>query len=240
MHKFKVFGDSHSRYFEVNEKVKFHAPWVKKYDVEVFKIPASSVIGLGRKRSKLNVAGSIKDKLACDGYNVFGFGQVDLELGYYYKKIIKREEVELGRFADYLVEVYAEFIKSLRLPADLICIKGLNLTVLKYQPFALAYVKRIILENIDNESEIANADKFLKANMESFSERNAATLEFNKKLRLKCKEEGWKYFDINEYLSDFTPGKGIADRYIPSGFDHHLVDSIEIRKMHLSEMVKAI
>ncbi|MEA2048166.1 MAG: hypothetical protein U9O64_06915, partial [Campylobacterota bacterium] len=163
---------------------------------------------------------------------------VDLELGYYYRKVIKNEEINYGIFVDYLVEKYVDFLKLTNLDKSSMVVKGLNLTVLKYGDFATSYIQRIITENIENKNEVLQAKKKLNTVMESYSARNNATLNFNIKLQQVCLNEGWKYFDVNEYLSDFTVGKGILDRFIPSGFDHHLCDSVEVRKMHLSELNK--
>lgn len=240
MKKICIFGDSHSRYFEVNKKLLFHAPWLKDYDIDVHKIPASSIIGLGKKRSKLNVAKEIQDHLQKNALNVFCFGQVDMELGYYFKKIVKKELWDLKKFADYLLKKYVEFIKGLDVHPSFVCVKGLNLTVLKYQDFALSYTKRIILENVSDEAEVREMNLVMKKEMESFSERNSATLYFNASLKKVSKENGWEYFDVNDFISGFNPGKGVLDSYIPASFDHHLTDTIEVRKLHLKKLVSLL
>lgn len=87
MKQIQVFGDSHSIYFQVNNKLLFHAPWIKKFNIEVNSIPASTIVGFGKKRSKLNVKSLIDEKKDNNKINLFAFGQVDLELGYYYRKV---------------------------------------------------------------------------------------------------------------------------------------------------------
>ena len=240
MKKIQIFGDSHSRYFEVTPKLQFHAPWTRSLDVEVNKIPASTIIGLGRKRSKLNVSQIIDDNIQDKSLLVLAFGQVDMELGYYYKKIVKNEDIDLYDFADELLSVYKGYIESVALKDNPIALKGLNLTVLKHQPFAIHYTRRIISENITDKDELQRLSMQLKEKMEPFSKRNGATIYFNKNLRDLCLEHGWLYFDINDFLSGFTLGRGILDTFVPSGFDHHLVDSLEVRQAHLNELRKLI
>lgn len=238
MNRIQIFGDSHSRYFEITPKLQFHAPWVRGLDVEVNNMPASTIIGLGKKRSKLNVAQKINEKVEPDSLLVMAFGQVDMELGYYYKKIVKSETITLHDFADSLLDIYEDYIKSVIVRNNCIAVKGLNLTVLKYQPFAIQYTQRIISENITDKDEARKLGIKLQEQMESFSERNGATVYFNKQLRALCKKNGWLYFDVNDFLSGFALGKGILDTYIPSVFDHHLIDSLEVRQAHLNELRK--
>lgn len=240
MKKIFVFGDSHARYFEINKKVEFHAPWVSNYTIEVHKIPASSIIGLGRKRSKLNVKDKISEFLDRDAVNVFAFGQVDIELGYYYRKVVKSEKISPSEFVNMLTDQYKRFINKLDIPPENIVIKGLNLTVLKHQGFSYDYIKRIILENLDNKIEIVNMEKKLLNELDPFPVRNNTTILFNRSMEKISRDSGWKYFDINNQLSDFNPGKGITDRYIPSSFDHHVIDSIETRKLHLSKLIESL
>ncbi|MEA2048167.1 MAG: hypothetical protein U9O64_06920, partial [Campylobacterota bacterium] len=73
MKQIQVFGDSHARYFEINDKLTFHAPWIKNIEVDVYKIPASTIIGLGKKRSKLDVKTLINEKIDKNKINIFAF-----------------------------------------------------------------------------------------------------------------------------------------------------------------------
>lgn len=237
--KILIFGDSHARYFGVNEKLETHAPWLKSLDIDLTKVPASSIIGLGRKRSKLGLNEVIKEKIDNNPSSdlVFCFGQVDIELGYYYRKVIKKENISMNEFIDLLIESYTNFLMPIK--DKKITIKGINLTVLKDRNFAIKYVSRIITENADSETEIKNHYEELNAKYDNFIERNRFTLNFNEKLKIACKEHNWSYFDINHEISNYTPGKGVDDSYVPSGDDHHLIDSIKTRLLHLSYIKKA-
>lgn len=238
--KIVVLGDSHARYFESSAKLEYHAPWVKRLNVDVNKIPASTIIGLGKKRSTLNLSSKVDGVLKSheNSYRVFAFGQVDLELGFYYKKVVKGEDINLSGFVVYLIGKYKDFLG--RYDNGNLVVKGLNLTVLKHEGFALEYVKRIITENVDDKDDVLKANLALKEVFDSFSARNSATIMFNNQLKDLACERGWRYFDVNDELSSYSPGKGINDEFIPAGFDHHLVDSVYMRKLHLSALRKCL
>lgn len=232
--KILIFGDSHSRYFEKNKKIITHAPWVKDLNIVLKKVPASTIVGLGRRRSKLGLRDVIQEKILQNPncHVVFCFGQVDLELGYYYRRVVKGEDITYSEFISYLTSQYEDFIKSF--DNIKVIVKGLNLTVLKDRDFAVKYVSRIISENIDDKNEASMARNKLLESYDSFSVRNKATLDFNTEIKRICSENEWKYFDINYELSCYKPGKGIDDIYVPSGDDHHLCDTVQTRLLHLS------
>lgn len=100
MAKVQIFGDSHVKYFEPSKYVR---P-ITNIELEVYKIPASSIMGLGRKRSTLKTHEKINNYIDNNAISVFAFGQVDLELGYYYKKIIKNENTNHDIFISSLIE----------------------------------------------------------------------------------------------------------------------------------------
>lgn len=231
-----IFGDSHARYFEVTAKIKSHAPWLNQIKSKVFKYPASTIIGFGKRQSTLNVGKKIADVIADDSSStrVFCFGQVDLELGYYYKKVIKEELINYDEFITNLIEEYCLFLS--KYDNGKLIVKGLNLTVLKNEDFAVKYVSRIITENTSEKAKVQYYTEKLKSELAPFRIRNKAHLDFNVKLKAKAKENGWQYFDINEELSNYTAGKGVLDQFIPAGDDHHLVDSIFVRILHLSKL----
>ncbi len=227
--KIFIFGDSHARYFDVNDKVISHAPWVRGVNIDLHKYPASTIIGLGRRNSTLNLSDKIKSILSDDRSSArcFCFGQVDIELGFYFRKIVKNEDITFDDFIPHLLDNYKSFLDNHN--NGKLILKGINLTVLKNEQFAINYVSRIITENIDDEKLRREYIIKLKSSFDSFKLRNKAMIDFNRGLKVLSKSSGWKYFDINDEISNFTPGKGVIDSYIPSGNDHHLVDSIHTR-----------
>lgn len=239
-----VFGDSHCKYFGITPKIRNRSDFIKnsKVDLEIFVKPGATVLGLGRKRSKLNFGDEIKSLISEKpaDFFVFCFGQVDVELGYYYKNVVKKEEVDFFDFKSELVDQYVGFIHELNLDKDKVVIKGINLPVLKHQSFAINYTSKIISENIDDDNLKNEMKEKLKFFMPSYAKRSNLTNTFNDDLKKNCLINGWKYFDINNELSSFEPNSGVDDVFIPTGVDHHVADTIYIRKVHIIKLLESV
>ena len=55
-------------------------------------------------------------------------------------------------------------------------------------------------------------------------------------LKQKALEHDYNYFDINDYLSNNNQVGGVMDILCPSNFDHHIVDSIDVRLEHFRKL----
>lgn len=239
--KINIFGDSHSQYFNLTHKVKFYDEAlnnIKSKNVNLQVSHGASIRGLGRKKSQLNLNELVNSTASSECTNVFAFGQVDLELGYYFRRLFKNETKCIYLFASELVDKYFDFLSSLNLREEAYVIKGINLSVLKYRPFAINYVKKIIFENIANAEVPAYLSR-LEEIYDPYIERQQAILEFNKQVSNRCQALSYKYYDINSLITK----KGtldIEEQYVPAIFDHHLCDSITIRKAYWNGLVNCI
>jgi len=158
--------------------------------------------------------------------HIFGFGQVDVEIGIHYRRFVKGQDV--GK--DFLKELAGRYVELIANNCKKPVIKGCNLSVIKYKKFAAVYIHRIIARGLA-ENESKNILSELRSNVPSYLERNRDIIYFNKCLRAFCKSFNVEYFDINDELSDGYGG--VSEKFIPSGFDHHLIDSLYIRKLHV-------
>lgn len=235
--QFIIFGDSHCQYFQTNEKLVYYQKWIDDYDFKTFVMNGASLLGLGKRKSRLNVTKAIRENICPYAKNIFAYGQVDIELGYYYRKIVKGENIDAESFVETLANYYDDFLKTLDLPSRQIVIKGINLTVLKESSFAIEYIKRIITENINGQKEREFYKRILQENLEPFEFRNKIGIEFNAKLEGIAEKNGYSYFDMNDYLCD-NIGVGVKGDFCPAFFDHHVVDSLEMRVAHLAKLVK--
>lgn len=66
MTRVKIFGVSHSRYFELNNEVRNSLLLDKEVDVEVVKIKAASIKGFGNRESTLGVSSKIEASMSKD------------------------------------------------------------------------------------------------------------------------------------------------------------------------------
>jgi len=203
-----------------------------------------AISGFGKRKSSLNSreifvkeVNQFKPNVLC-----FALGQVDIELGYYYKKVVKGDDIDFNSFALALVDTYIKntiaLINELGIDLHKVIFKGINLSVLTNSRMkAVNYTSRIITENISDRDSILEYKKKLNAAFPSSLERSYYHLKFNKALQEAAIASGMKYFDINSLVED-KDNKGLVDlKYIPAGQDHHLVDSLYIRSLHLKQLL---
>lgn len=240
MSKIQVFGDSHCAYFQPTPKLFSHAPALRQMKIEVTRIHGASIIGLGKLRSALQVNERVNSLLDPTAHAVFAFGQVDLELGYYYRCAVNNEDISIESFVYRLVDEYEKYLIGLPLPAQKLIVKGHNLTVLRSRKFALDYILPIISKGINNQEETKAVEQRLGECLESFFSQTAAAIRFNKLIAAVCAKHGWGYFDVNHQISNGNPERGVADIFVPIGRDHHLSDSVETRKIHIAALLEIV
>lgn len=238
----KIYGDSHAAYFNLTDKVRESYPRLKIIRNKDFKLSVAhgaSVKGLGKKKSRLNMAKVIGESIEIEDTLVLNFGQVDLELGFYYELVIKGKSVSPIAYVEELIRVYIKFLLEIRKKVKRIIIKGVNIPVFRYKNFALNYVGKIITENIKSEEDAARKKNILSSEILDIVEATNMSLLFNSLLK-KFSENNSKigYFDLTEFLIS-NDGK-IKNEYIPSNFDHHIIDSLYIRNLHWKQLLKTL
>lgn len=234
-----IFGDSRSRYFNPTEQVVK----LSKYDLndvclntEVFQ--GGTINGFGKRESTLGlrekIQSAIKNKKP--DFVCLAFGQVDVELGLYYRKYIKGDELDIDEWISDTIKTYKEFIASIESP---VVIKALNLPVLIHsRRKAINYTSRIISENVENSDDKKSIKKNMNDTFPSSHFRLLVTNKFNRELREMCRGE-WAYFDTNDIFVDKATGFAHS-MFIPSGFDHHYVDSVYVRINMIEALLDSI
>ncbi len=240
--KFKIFGDSHSRYFTATKEVKSFLGINDNYCFEVNAIPAASITGFGKRESTLSVSDKIRKSLHLaddDFFLVMAFGQVDVELGYYYKKYVKKESVDFFSYCNNLIDIYSDFLNNLPFEKKRIVCKGINFPTLVYNKTkAVMYTRRIVTENINDDDLIRDTLINMRQSWPSPLERTCFHILFNNMLKKRCDDLGIGYFDINDSLRCGSSGL-ISPSYVPSGNDHHIVDSLEVRCLHIRSLLES-
>ena len=99
MKKILIYGDSHTKGFigYKNDKVI----------LDINSIPGASIKGLPRHKSTLNLNEKIKIKLE-NNYDlvIFKFGQVDIDLGFWYTKIYKNNNIKFDEYINIIINKY--------------------------------------------------------------------------------------------------------------------------------------
>lgn len=239
-----VFGDSHSRHIlpkggTMSERIGIRS---KRLTLEGEAIIASSIAGFRPQATTLQTKEIIRAALPDARYLMLGFGQVDLELGYYYRKVIKQDAALTPEtYVPWLIDIYMDFIATMEFPADRLAIKGCHLTVFSNRRFTNKYLARIIkTENIP-EDQVAAVSKRLDEEILGETRTNAMLMAFNAQLIARAAQGLFRYFDINEEIGyRRTPSAPAVLRpgFAPSGFDHHLVDSLALRRAYLRALLR--
>lgn len=227
----QAFGDSHIQYLLSGNGFYNNFPEFKKYKVDVNKYRAASALGLSRNNSKLQVGDNIKEKLTSRDVCIFGFGQVDVELGYYYKRLYRNYALSHFDFCQQVVDSYVEFLKSIDSKVDIV-VKGINYSVLNSEAHAVKYISRIISADDVNKNSMLER---LKCEVKSINERNNIHQFFNDLLKTEAEKNSWLYFDVNSDIIDDKTCK-VRDEYVPGGFDHHLVNSMKVKYFHYNKL----
>lgn len=232
-----VLGDSHAKSFFPHGQI--HGQNISVYGEAM---QAATVTGFGRRRSALNVNARVHTMIKEQQQNcqhvVFALGQVDAELGLYYRWVVKDEMVEPEALFESIVAQYISNIKVLSGSLRPI-IKGINQTVLKKQPHALRYTSRIILENEQDPAKITSLKAKLREVYPSYDVRLVISNMYNDILARAAAKAGIRYFDINSAIVDKETGE-VADMYCPNFNDHHVVNSVAMHKLHIKHLLAAI
>lgn len=233
-----VFGDSHSAlflqspFFAGRLGLKVPLP----YRITGRAITAASVAGFRPGRSTLMVKDTIREALPSNERMILAFGQVDLELGYYYRLSIKKETITPEEYIEFLIGIYANFIADLPIKDCRLVFKGANLTSLSPRGFAARYISRIVKEGSSLSPDEAQA--LVEPFVLSEDAQNDMHLRFNDALAQFAKQAGHGYFDL---VSETGNGSirnissvplRLADEYRVGALDHHIADTVAARRLH--------
>ena len=236
--QFLIVGDSHTQYFGISNQLRALEPSLRGIRAVTKAVSASTVAGVGKVDSTLQLGQSIRtwvDKVDPD-FLVLNLGQVDLELGIPFRRFVKGEDTPESEWVKYFVDEYMSYIKSINMQPERIIVKGVNLPVLCYDhDKAIKYIARIVTERFtDVEADVSKNEEILEDLRRRYPSdvvRTDLANKFNESLKIACTKNGNGYFDINGELAR-RPHGTIDPKFIPSKFDHHIIDSLEVRSIH--------
>jgi hypothetical protein len=214
-----VFGDSHCLCFGHGDIIVND-----KYNIQMLNRDSASARGLANEKSTLKYGNDILNFIYYkkgfsnkpfnsnenNNYYLFKFGQVDSQINYYYKKIIKKENIDKNIFFKEIIDDYMTFLKEFKNYNIIVC--GINMpSPTNYKRYLYNCFNRINEEiiNIDNDIEKI-----------TLLEMNNDTLLFNELLKIKCENNLIKYFDLtNECVIKINDKLTLNSKYV--GNDHH-------------------
>ena len=205
----KVFGCSHSRIFR-NVKLD-------KYSIDCENISGATLVGLPKRISTLDIKNRIITYLKENKPNflILKFGQVDMELRYYYKIVVKGENIDKNEYIKDLISCYESFILGLleHIDKEKIIIFGINPPALTDKDTCYIYTSKIIFDNNKASHDL------LKSKIESIEERTSFSKLFNINLSEMCIKNNIKYTMV---FDEFLNSQNIVSDFFTNNNDHHL------------------
>lgn len=243
--KILVFGSSSTKNFQLTDELKKVHSDFRDINVKAVAMSGATITGFGKRNSSLNVRqhfietyNEFKPDYVC-----FALGQTDIELGIYYKKVVKNQKFDISEHIKKLSEYYLEYIlgiqKELNIDSDRIIIKGINPPVItRYKMKAINYTAREILRNDFPINEKNILKEKLKDIYPSVYERYNYHKLFNKEVSNQSKKFNInKYFDVDDLVADPENTVHVKLEFIAAGMDHHIIDSLFIRKAFIQRLI---
>lgn len=234
--KIAIFGDSHSRLLAYN---KLYAAYGMKMDSYVYR--GASLVGLGKRTSTLGLhlkIAEIVEEKQHDLY-VFKFGQVDIDLGFYYQSIFKEESLDIDAFIENALAIYKAYLDKLEVDNRKLLVHSINLPSIFDQVMARKYTQKVIAENATPE-QVAEMSGRLADIFPTIIERTRRTMLFNRRLQAVFSGSGIAVTDPTPYFAEASTGL-LKDAFILTAQnDHHYADTLEVRRIFAESLVKKI
>lgn len=246
--KILVFGSSSTRNFQLTDELKHINPDFRDFEIKAIAMSGATITGFGKRNSSLNVRDNLI-KAFHDfnpDYLCFALGQTDIELGIYYKRVVKMQEIDISDFIQETTKNYIQYINDitneLKISNEKILIKGVNPPVItKYRTKSINYTAREILRNDFPISEKKQYKDKLKSIYPSVYERYNNHKNFNLEIKKTSKKHGIeKYFDIDDIVEDKNNPIHVRSEFIAAGMDHHIIDSLFIRECFIRRLIQTI
>lgn len=227
-----AFGDSHLRTYFSPEPEPYLSYGLNAH---LAYIPGASLTGFGRRHSSKQHFAKIKAycQYIKPEYIFLKFGQVDFEQGYWYRRIIKGEEVNIRNFFDALLVSYQKAIDELNTFTNIIILNLNPPTIINAHEYAQT-IKYFIKENIEDIRIAEIYLKYLPQYIESYKKRLSKIMQFNK--YLKNIKGIYKYIDKSSYFMEY----GILKKKYRQHDNVHFNISNDERKKITTDLLKEV
>ncbi|MGA0616920.1 hypothetical protein [Paracoccus sp. KR1-242] len=237
-----IVGDSHTMFFKSDLRIlrRIGVNRAIRYMPRVQQVNGASLTGVRKYASTLRLKEIIEEKAKTSSHMVVSLGQVDLELGFYYRQVVKGETWQPADYVEFLADIYKGLLEGIGGTGCQVALKGVNLTVLSTRLFSKRYLSRILTEKSPDTR--AEAEAKLTGLMLGEPAQNAFHLAFNARIAGLAAEHGARYFDINDRVAARNP-RGVilqpmrlATAHQPIAFDHHLAPTIHVHRAHFDAL----
>lgn len=232
------FGDSHSRYFKKANTLGWAGiasgarPHVMAFDY----VAASAKGFAAGANSRFAYRKFCRDyEAAAPDYVCLAYGQVDAEVGYYFRKYVKG----FGGSAEAdLSSVFDDYIRMAEatVPLRPLVFKGPNPSTLRINTQLLRYAYQRLVVRINREAERTAIWNDMQSRPPEVAEHGRINCLAAELLRAKVEAAGHIYFDIRPEVED-PQAPGMARwEHVPADSDVHLCDSFHVRRAHAERL----
>lgn len=231
-------GDSHTRYFKKANTLAWSGILSRTSpSVTAFDYVAASAKGFAAgPTSRFAYRSFRRDYEAnCPDFICLGYGQVDAEMGFYFRKFVKgytgSAEADLSGVFDAYIQMAEATVKTRPL-----VFKGPNPSTLRIDIQLLTHsFQRLVVRITDTEERkvIWTAMNERPPSVTDHAMNNCTAAAI---LKSKVEKAGHIYFDIRSEVEDSaTPGMARWE-HVPAISDVHLCDSFHVRKAHADRL----
>lgn len=233
--KLIILGDSHvGPLYNAREIFKSFTQ-----DPLLLVIRGATIAGFGKRQSSLDTFSKLNvliEEVSPEAV-VLKLGQVDVDLGQYYRATIKNEDIKKINYFDSYIDDYLNSIALLpQISRYFVC--TINLPTLVHHKDAVYYTSKVIHENIADKPMRREKVAILRQIMPSIEDRTQMTIAFNQCLTSKCKEYDIPFIDETAYFLDEQTG--LVKEQFRSTNDHHYACSADDKHHCIKSLLTAV
>lgn len=234
-------GDSHTRFLDF--RGHFLKTCGRPASPRVFAHPltAASALGFSKGRASRFAwrAAARVDKTVENDVYCFCFGQVDAEVGHYYRRFVQDKtdsaEASLEQIFDSYLDAVVDFCGDTP-----VVIKGINPTTLAFDASLKNHVFMNIAKRITDQAEREKVLGRVTDSEITVATHAAQNTLANAILEEKAHDRGLKWFDVRDAL-ETSPGSGLAKiEHLNFAEDVHLINSLYVQKLHYDALMDAV
>lgn len=232
------FGDSHTRYFKRTNTMAWSGVLSRTTpSVTAFDYVAASAkgfaAGLGSRFAYRSFSRDY-ERSASD-FVCLGYGQVDAEMGFYFRKYVKgyqgSAEADLSGVFDAYIKMAEATVKTRPL-----VFKGPNPSTLRIDTQLLNNAFKRLVVRITSTDERAAIWADMNERPPAVADHAMINRTAAELLKSKVEKAGHIYFDIRSEVEDSTTPGLARWEHVPAESDVHLCDSFHVRKAHAERL----
>lgn len=234
-------GDSHTRFLDF--RGHFLKNCGRRAGPRVFAHPLTAASALGFSKGRASrftwrAAARVDKTVTADRY-VFCFGQVDAEVGHYYRRFVQEKQQSAEASLDQIYDAYLDAVQDFCGDTPVV-IKGINPTTLTFEDSLHNHIFMNIAKRITGQPEREKILSRVEDSDVTVATHAAQNTMANDLLKTKAAQRHLSYFDVRAEVQT-APGSGLARfEFLNLAEDVHLLNSLHVQKLHYDALMGAV